>query len=44
LTKPEHERDAADNLIAICYPVERADSPSGILELRKVSARPFKLQ
>ncbi len=33
LIEPEHERDPANNLIAIGYPVERAESACRILEL-----------
>ena len=33
LIEPEHEGDSANNLIAIGYPVERAESACRILEL-----------
>ena len=36
--KPKHERDAANDLVAIGYPVERADSVGCILELGQVLA------
>jgi hypothetical protein len=44
LIKPEHERDAANNLIAIGDPIEGTDATCRILELWKISAGPIELQ